>query len=171
MNAKLLDAETDVNSLIDQLDSRDPTQREHAREALIDVGREAVVPVLQRLQQGSQRSTWEAAKVLGAVADPAAASALVELLDHDNHDIRWVAAESLTALGRDGLKQVLMALLSKADSIGVQKSAHHVVAHFAKQRAFDFLHRLLPAFDAFEPAVALPNAAFHALHELKRLNL
>jgi HEAT repeat protein len=169
MNATLVSIESDIASLVDHLDSKNPVEREQSREALVDAGRAAIIPVLQKLKQGGQRSSWEAAKILGAIGDPAAASALVELLDHEDHDIRWVAAESLAALGCDGLKQVLMALLSKADSVWLQESAHHVIASFAKQRSGEFLKPLLTAFEAFQPAVALPINAFRALHELNHI--
>jgi HEAT repeat protein len=169
MNSSLRGIEVDIESLVALLDSNNPVEREQARESLISSGRAAVVPVLQQLKKGNQRSGWEAAKILGAIGDPAAASALTELLDHEDHDIRWVAAESLIALGREGLRQVLMALLSKADSIWVQKSAHHVVSRFVKDRSYQFLNPLLSAFDAFEPAVAIPHAAFCALHELSSM--
>jgi HEAT repeat protein len=118
------------------------------------------------LKEPSERTCWEAAKILGAIGDPAAADALAELLDHENHDIRWVAAESLIAIGREGLKQVLMLLLSKADSVAVQKGAHHVVSRFAREQPDESLNSLMASFDSFEPAVAIPYAAFRALHNL-----
>jgi hypothetical protein len=78
-----------------------------------------------------------------------------------------VAAEALTALGQDGLKQVLIALLTRANSIWLQKSAHHVLAQLVDRKSGHFLKPLLQKFNAFEPAVAIPPAALRALHELQ----
>jgi hypothetical protein len=64
----------------------------------------------------ASRTRWEAAKALSEIADPLAATALVNALEDDDADIRWVASEGLTALGRDGLEPLLAALLERAGS-------------------------------------------------------
>jgi HEAT repeat protein len=151
------------------LGSTDPIIREKSRIDLVATGSEAVVPLVQKLKDPVDRVCSEAAKTLGVIGDPAAASALAETLDHPNHDVRWVAAEALVALDRDGLKQVLILLLTRANSVGVLSSAHHVLARFAVRNSGDFLFlsARLEKFNAFEPAGAIPPAALRALHELQ----
>ena len=159
--------QVDIISSISDLRSSDPVIRESARNALVNAGPRAVVPLLKALKDPSDQVCWETAKALGGIADPSAANALVELLDHPNHDVRWLAAEALVHLGREGLKQVLMALLTKSGSVCVQKGAHHVLSQFAARKSGDFLKPLLEKFNAFVPAVAIPLAALKTLHELQ----
>ena len=158
----------DVNSLADALGSSDPAERERTREALVAAGHAAIIPLLIKLYSPIDHVCWEAAKALCAIKDPAAADALVEVLDHENDEVRWVAAQALIALGPEGLKQTLYALLTKAHSIDVRKGAHHVVAHFAQRMSGSFLKPLLASFGGFEPAVEIPLAALNALHELQQ---
>jgi HEAT repeat protein len=171
--ASQLDQATDnrVALLIAALGSKDPHQREQSREALVAAGHVAVIPLIEKLKSPDDQVCWEAAKALGAIKDPAAANALAETLDHNSGDVGWVAAESLIALGSEGLKQTLIALLTKAGSLPVQRSARAVVSHFAHQMTGESLKPLLARFHAFQPGVAIPPAALHAFHELERGNL
>ena len=156
--------------LIAALGSKDPHKREQSREALVSTGHTAVIPLIKELKSSNDQVCWEAAKALGAIKDPAAANALAETLDHNSGDVGWVAAESLIALGSEGLKQTLIVLLTKAGSVPVQRSARDVVSHFAHRLAGESLKPLLARFHAFQPGVAIPPATFQALHELERGN-
>src|SRR5690349_3589420 len=105
-------SEVTLATSVQGLASKDPVLRETSRTALVAAGSLAVIPLLQRLNDSADHVCWEAAQALGAIGDPAAAGALAEALDHPNQDVRWLAAEALIALGQDGLKQVLMILLT-----------------------------------------------------------
>jgi len=63
-----------------------------------------------------------AATALGALEDPAAATALVEELDAEEWDLRNAAARSLVALDSDGLDEVISAM---------DRISDRGVAHFA----------------------------------------
>jgi HEAT repeat protein len=163
------DHQSRISSALESLASSDPVVREKARQHLVSIGPDVVVPLLQVLRGSNDRACWEAAKALGAIGHPAAASALAELLNHPNHDVRWVAAEALAAMGSAGLEQVLMTLLTKSGSVAVQNGAHHVLALFTHKHEKELLATLLTKFNAFEPAVAIPPAAFKALNALEKL--
>jgi len=172
MDAQLeVQSREDVQELIGRLSSNSPTQRERARNALVKIGHDAVIPLLHELRSPSNRACWEATKALGAIRDSAAATALAENLDHDASDIRWVTAEALIALGPQGLRQALVALLTQSASSGLRRAARHVIWHFAHRFSGDLLRPLLARFNAFEPAVAVPPAALQALREMERGNL
>ncbi len=160
----------EVVPLLQALEHRDPIKREHARAALVKVGHEAVIPLLRMLNSRKLHVRWEAAKTLSEIRDPSTATALAETLDHDDHDVRWMAAEALIALGNEGLKQTLVALLSKAESVSVREAAHHVLSHFAKRKSKAFLKPVLAAYRSYEPAVSLPAAALKAYHALRSVS-
>ena len=156
----------DILSLVETLGSTSPTERERARKRLVATGHEAVIPLLHKLKAPSDHVCWEVAKALSEIKDPASANALADTLEHANHDVRWLVAEGLIAVGSEGLKQTLIALLTKANSNAVREGAHHVISHFAHRVSGKFLVPLLKRFDDFEPAVMVPPAALDALHEL-----
>jgi len=158
----------DIHKQIDRLGSNNPTERERARNGLVKVGHDAVIPLIHELTSASNRTCWEATKALKAIGDPAAATALAENLDHDASDVRWVTAEALIALGRQGLRQALVTLLTKSASSDLRRAARHVIWHFAHRPSGYLLRPLLARFNAFQPAVAVPPAALKALHEMEQ---
>lgn len=161
------ESEIDVFPLVQKLGSVDPIECLESRESLVAIGHRALIPLLHALRHLSPPACWEATKVLATLKDPAAANALADALDHDHQGVRWLAAEGLIALGKEGLKQTLVTLLTKAHSNWVREGAHHVIRHFAHRISGRFLLPLLDLFDGFEPAVTLPLAALEALHELR----
>jgi HEAT repeat protein len=161
----------DARPLVSSLGSNDPSERERARIDLVAMGRAAVLLLVDALKARSSVACWEAAKALGSIKDPAAANALAELLDHDDGNVRWVAAQALIALRSEGLRQTLMELLTHAGSVRVQDAARHVIYHFAHDFRGESLQPLLTKFQAYQPGVAIPPAALHALHEMERGNL
>ena len=114
---------------------------------------------------------WEAAKALCGIADPIAASALVNALDDRDGDVRWLAAEGVAALGRDGLQPLLAALLQRAKSGWFCEGAHHVCHTLVKRKKLGpILRPVLAALEQSEPEVAVPPAAYTALSRLRELS-
>ena len=157
-----------ILKMLEGLRSRDPFQREQSREQLFLSGHEVVIPLIRQLKSPSDRMRWEVAKTLGCIGGADAAAALAEALDDENHDVRWVAAEALIRHDERGLEQTLITLLTKANSIWVRESAHHVLSHFANQKSGRYLRPLLRLFGGFEPAVTIPPAALATLRELRQ---
>jgi HEAT repeat-containing taxis protein len=158
-----------ITTLLGDLESTRPEVRIHARHDLEMAGREAVVPLVEKLKTAPDRVCWEAAKALGTIADPASASALVDALDHDNPDVRWAAANAIIRLRHAGLRQTLMGLLTKASSVEFRETARVVVSYFAHRKQTKFLQSLLKCFSDFEPGVTIPLAAHEALQQLDDL--
>ena len=108
---------------------------------------------------------------LCGIADPLAASALVNALDDRDGDVRWLAAEGLAALGREGLQPLLAALLQRAESCWFCEGAHHVCHTLVKRRKLaPILRPVLAALKESEPGVAAPPAAYTALSRLRELS-
>ena len=127
--------------------------------------------LVQLLSHGKRHVRWEAAKALGGIADPLSAPALVNALDDRDGDVRWLAAEDLAALDRDGLQPLLAALLERAESCRFCDGAHHVCRTLAKRRKLGpILRPVLAALKQPEPAVAVPEAAYVALLRLRELS-
>ena len=157
-----------IRSLVDSLASRDPVVREKARHSLVVVGKPAVPWLIPLLSHRKVHVRWEAAKTPCDIADPIAATALVDALDDSEGDVRWLAAEGLAALGRDGLHPLMAALLERAQSSWFCEGAHHVCHTLAKKKTLGTILRpVLAALEQAEPAVGVPPAAYMALSKLR----
>lgn len=157
-----------IRSLLDSLASRDPAVREKARETLVVVGKRAVPSLIPLLSHRKPHVRWEAAKTLCDIVDPIAATALVNALDDSEGDVRWLAAEGVTALGHDALQPLLAALLERAQSSWFCEGAHHVCHALAKKKKLGTILRpVLAALEQAEPAVGVPPAAYIALSKLR----
>ena len=160
-----------IPSRVTDLDNTDPMVRTKARKALVTMGKLTVPFLIQLLSHRKPHVRWEAAKALVGIADPIAASALVNALDDRDGDVRWLAAEGLAVLGRDALQPLLAALLQRAQSCWLRESAHHVCHALVKKRKLGpILRPVLAALKQSEPEVAVPPAAYTALSRLRELS-
>jgi HEAT repeat protein len=160
--------QNNVNSLLAALRSKNVAEREATRATLIALGHAAVIPLLHSLNDSDEHVRWEAAKTLAGIADPASADALAEALNDESARVRWSAGEALIALGWEGAKHVLVALLRKSSSTGLCTSAHHVLSHFAKQKSGGFLKPVLERLQGVEPGASVPLAALAALGQMQK---
>lgn len=161
-------AGTDISQLVGDLANHSPAVRERAREALVALGKAGVASLIGLLSHREPHVRWEAAKALRDIADPLAATALVNALEDDEADIRWLASEGLAALGRDGLEPLLAALLERAQSCRSCEGAHHVCHALAPKMGFGpILRPVLAALEQAEPAIGVPLAAYIALSKLR----
>ena len=159
------DPSRDIESLVTDFASRDGGVRVAAREALVDIGRPAVGALVRTLADSRTQLRWEAAKTLGAIADPAAAEALALALNDRVFDVRWLAAEGLIAIGREAIVPVLRVVINCADSPFCRSGSHHVL-HNRARRDEDLRETLAPvlaALDGVAPSVEVPLAAETAI--------
>lgn len=111
---------------------------------------------------------WEAAKTLGEIGDPEAAPALVESLEDEEFDVRWLAAIGLIGMNIKGLKPLLQALRKKGDSVLLREGAHHVIHDLAKGGLRKYLAPLKVVLEDIEPAVEVPQSAYKVLDMLEK---
>jgi HEAT repeat protein len=161
---------TNFPELVAALASPSAVARRKAREALVAVGKPSVPLLIQLLSHRKPHVRWEAAKALGCIADPIAASALVSALKDRDGDVRWLAAEGLAALGQDALQPLLAALIEQNESDWLCEGAHHICHALVKKRGLgQVLRPLLAALGQSEPEAAAPVAAYTALSQLRDL--
>lgn len=83
--------------------------------------------LVELLSDPVAKRRWEAALALKEIADPAAATPLVNALEDEDHDVRWVAGKALIALRMAGLRSVLSGLIQRSGSVVFRTSAHHLL--------------------------------------------
>ncbi len=159
----------ELDILIGQLKSHDGSEREHARNAIVRIGAPAVPVLVRLLKSPHELMRWEACKALGAINVPEVAQPLVEALRDENMEVRWLAAEGLAALGRDGLSALFRALEFHFNSIFLLEGAHHVLLALEKKKLLNKESEdVLESLRHLEPRVSVPVAARRALESLKK---
>jgi len=160
----------DMDAMLAALADDHGLARRDAREALIKIGQPAVAPLVRALEDPNWQIRWGAAKALGQIGDPTAASALVKTLEDERPGVRWLAAEALITLGRPGLKATLEALVHHSDSLWLRESAHHIVHGIAEQdpNLSRVLARMSRVLDDVDPTIQVPPAAQLALEALNK---
>ncbi|MGO8747529.1 MAG: HEAT repeat domain-containing protein [Thermoguttaceae bacterium] len=157
-----------ILALVDDLANRDPAIRRKARETLVYIGKPAVPSLIELLSHPKPHVRWEAAKTLCGIADPIAATALVNALNDPDEDVRWVAGEGVVALGRDGLNPFLTTLLERAGSYSFREGAHHVCYALIRRKGLGPLLRpLWAALEHARSATGVPMAAYAVLSKLR----
>jgi HEAT repeat protein len=164
--------ESAIDILIKQLGSQDGQVREKARLALVDIGKEATLPLTKLLSDKDQQTRWEAAKALGAISDHAAIPALIATLEDNIFEVRWLASEALVGIGIDAINPLLETLREHSDNLFVREEAHHVFKYIQRDnpKANELSAILKPVIDELEgstPGVSTPGAAQRALEKLK----
>ena len=164
---KCTHAETDVSALIAELADKNGAVRHRARERLIALGGPAIELLLDLLTHHKSHLRWEAAKALGGIGDPRTAADMVRVMEEDeDEDVRWLAAEALIALGWNGLRPLLDALVDRPGSINLRTGAHHVCHSLGKRKAYEAVRPVLAALNEPDPELAVPSVARAALNEL-----
>ena len=157
-----------VDTLIEDLASRDLKTRQRAHEALMAIGKPATARLLRAMSDENDRTRWEVVKALDEIADPAAATVLVESLEDEKLEVRWRAAEGLITLERRGLAPLFRALVRHSNSVRLRDGAHHVLSRLAAISDLDLADLVAPvlaALEDVEPNSAVPVAAHTALKD------
>ncbi len=150
---------TAVESLISALRSHDGMERQRARQSLVAIGEAAVALLTEATTDPNRQVRWEAVKALGEIGDPAAAPALVAALEDEESGVRWLAAEGLIALERDGLVSLLQALEERSQSVWLREGAHHVLHELTADDLRDVMAPVLAALENIEPILEVPVVA------------
>jgi HEAT repeat protein len=163
-----------IDILIRQLSDKDGMVREKARLMLVSVGKEATLPLIKILTAKDQQTRWEAAKTLVSIADPLSIPALIQALQDNIFDIRWLAAEALIAIGHESVKPLLETLGASSEELFLREGAHHVLNHIIRDntKTTELNEILMPVVHALESSaseIEIPGAAQTALQKLNRL--
>ena len=161
-------SDSSPDALIKSLSSEDDGVRVKARHFLVAMGKAAVRPLAEALEDGDELLRWEAAKTLGEIGAPEAAPFLVKALEDEEFDVRWLAAMGLIGMNIRGLKPLLHALMEQGDSAFLREGAHHVIHDLTKGELRKYLAPVLTALEGTEPTAGCAQAAFHALEMLEK---
>lgn len=154
-----------ISEMIGRLGSADVLTRQIARKSLVSMGQAAVSPLIAALRSDQPNVCWEAAKALGEIKDPTAATALVETMKNADGDVSWVAAEALTLMDNMVVIPVLRGLLKYSSFHHFRVGAHHVLSQLNSIEYDDRIQSVLDAIDNLYPEITVPVAAEKSLQE------
>ena len=161
-----------IHESISLLNSRDPDQRNRAREFLLHAGKPAITALISSTAQPNAELRREVVSILGDMQDLSAIPTLINLLVDEAFEVRWRAAESLIEMKRDALIPLFQALLQKdrLNSVWFLEGVHHILRKLDEK---DYLgpasQKVLEAFKDPVKEIAVPEAAEKALEAFENL--
>ena len=157
----------DLDELKKDLSCDIVTKCQAARRELVKMGSRAVPTLIEALNSKNTWVRWESVKALGQIADPAATGILIRLLENNEFDMRWMAAEWLIAIGRNAVVPLLETLMERPNSIWLREGAHHVFHDMRRGDLDEILQPVMDALGSVEAFVEVPVKAENALDKIK----
>lgn len=155
-----------IKDYIDALGNKNGLIRKQARIALVNMG-EPVIDVLAELTIHPQVIVrWEAVKALSQINSPLTAPILINSLEDDYEGVRWLAADGLITLGKNGLIAILEALSSYRISVLLREGAHHVLNELSKSFPMTGIRELVEYLEHNTEYLRIP---IHSRSLLKKL--
>jgi HEAT repeat protein len=158
-----------IEPLINDLTCEVVTRCQNARRALVKMGPAAVPELVKALNHKNQWVRWEATKALAQIGDSAGTGALIGLLENEEFDMRWMAAEGLIAIGPRSIPKLLKALIENPHSRWLLDGAHHVIHDIRRGDLDKILKPLLNALDDVESSTEIPVLSATALNQMENM--
>ena len=160
-----------IQSLVNLLENEDDKVRTKARKSLMSIGKQAVLPLSQVLENSKiYKARWEAAKALSEIGDIKSIPTFVKALEDQESDVAWLAAKALEKFQKAAWPELLRALVSHgSESVLLQHGAHHV---FRKQKMAgfnDLLDILLKTMETGSVPESISPAANNILERMKKM--
>ena len=139
----------EIKKFIDDLSSDNGIKRQKARNELVKIG-EPAIDYLIELQFAPQHHTrWEAIKALSQIAEPDSIPLLINSLEDEKFDVRWLAAEGLINIGKDSIKPLVITLLENTDSEYLREGVHHVLKDLQLEGKYPDENNVLEALESY----------------------
>ncbi|MBV5314328.1 MAG: HEAT repeat domain-containing protein [Prolixibacteraceae bacterium] len=159
-----------TQSLVNLLESEDEKARIRARKSLVNIGKQAVSPLLLVLENSKiHKARLEAAKALNEISDLKSISVLVKALEDPESDVAWLAAKTLEKFKKAAWPVLLNALVDHGSkSVFLQHGAHHILRKQKVEGYNDLLDKLRTALETGSVPESISPAAYHILERMKK---
>lgn len=160
-----------LQSLVNLLENEDDKVRTKARKKLVTIGKHAVLPLSQVLENSKiYKARWEAAKALSEIGDVKSIPIFVKALEDPESDVAWLAAEALEKFHKAAWLELLHALVNHgSESALLQHGAHHVFRKQEMDGFHDLQDRLLKTLESGSVKESISPAANDILERMKKM--
>ena len=132
-----------LSILYDLIDVSNYNEHHKARKSLVKES-ENILPVMHKLANSNYKTTRkEAIKIVQIIGHKSSIPVLINMLEDDETEIRWIAAEGLIKIGRDSIEPLLKQLIANSKSYYLRRSAHHVLMKLINKKDSEDLKQLL----------------------------
>ena len=130
-----INPESEIQKLIDQLESKSGSERKNAREKLVVKGKNVLKYLVNLLDSPKYMTRWEAMKTMEEIGDAESIPVFIEAFEDDESEIRWIATEGLIRIGIQSIGPILRTIIDKSNSnsVFVFSEAHHVFYDLKKR--------------------------------------
>ena len=131
-----------IQPLIESLADFDKSVREQATLALSAIGKAAIEPLAEAMNEPKWETRYRAAEALGRIADEKAVQPLIQGLKDSRDHVRYMAAKGLHSIGNSGAAEPLIILL-KDENIYVRLMAVHALGTLGGKKVRSALKKAL----------------------------
>ncbi len=128
--------ESSINNLIRDFYSDNGIKRARARFELLQIGKPIIDFFIGLQYVPIHQVRWEAVKTLSQLAVPEAIPILINALENEDMDVRWLAAHGLVQIGKPSIPAVLEALEGNQNSKYLREGAHHILRELQHKHLF-----------------------------------
>ncbi len=153
---------TTIEELIETLSNPNGIIRQKARYELVKMGNPALDYLLELQGAAKHLARWEAVKAISEIGTRDSIPILINALEDEEFDVRWLAAEGLIDIGHSSVYPLLKAFISNKDSIHLKEGVHHVLKGLEVRGLYDDKYEIIKALESFTAPVKL---------ELKIINM
>ncbi len=155
-----------INELIREFYSDNGIVRSKARSELLAIGKPIIDFMIGLQYAPIHQVRWEAIKTLSQLAVPEAIPILINALENEDLDVRWLAAQGLVQIGKDSLIAVLEALEGNQSSKYLREGVHHVLRELQHKHIFNDEYRIINMLEHYGSQTKLALAAKEIISEL-----
>ena len=151
-----------IEELIKDLSNENGIIRQKARYALVKIGNPALDYLLELQTSEKHLARWESVKAISEIGSKDSIPILINALEDEEFDVRWLAAEGLIEIGHSSVYPLLKAFIANKDSVHLKEGVHHILKGLELRGLYDDKHEIIKALETIATPVKL---------ELKIMNM
>ncbi len=144
-----------IEELINELANPNGIIRQKARYELVKMGNPALDYLLELQSSDKHLARWESVKAISEIGSMESIPILINTLDDEEFDVRWLAAEGLIDIGHASVYPLLKAFITNKDSVHLKEGVHHVLKGLEMRGLYNDKYEIIKALETFTAPVKL----------------
>lgn len=144
-----------IEELINDLANPNGIIRQKARYELVKMGNPALDYLLELQSSDKHLARWESVKAISEIGSKESIPILINALEDEEFDVRWLAAEGLIDIGHSSVYPLLKSFISNKDSVHIKEGVHHVLKGLEMRGLYNDKYEIIKALESFTAPVQL----------------